>query len=128
VNIKQEPDYLDPRVAIGIVMVGVLGLVLGAILTLAIRAYAWQGVAVSEQPGRRPPLEKPELAGQQAWLFDRHLPQSELRSRPPALSGYGWVDRQSGLVRIPIERAKSLYVERAASAEPQKLGDAGGLR
>lgn len=32
------------------------------------------------------------------------------------LTGYSWVDRQAGIVRIPIDRAKQLYVERAASA------------
>ncbi len=29
-----------------------------------------------------------------------------------AVSSYGWVDRQAGVVRIPIERAKQLILER----------------
>jgi len=34
------------------------------------------------------------------------------------LSGYSWVDRQTGVVRIPIKRAKQLYAERAKAAAP----------
>jgi hypothetical protein len=30
-----------------------------------------------------------------------------------ALDGYGWVDREQGIVRIPIERALELTLERA---------------
>lgn len=28
------------------------------------------------------------------------------------LNGYGWIDREAGIVRIPIERAMDLYVQR----------------
>jgi len=28
------------------------------------------------------------------------------------VAGYGWVDRQAGIVRIPVERAKELILER----------------
>ncbi len=37
-----------------------------------------------------------------------------------ALSSFGWVDRQAGVVRVPIEVAMRLYVERSAggSGEP----------
>ncbi len=31
-----------------------------------------------------------------------------------ALSSFGWVDRQAGVVRVPIDVAMRLYVERAA--------------
>lgn len=34
------------------------------------------------------------------------------------LTSYGWVDRQAGLVRIPIDRAMALLVERARSSQP----------
>ena len=33
---------------------------------------------------------------------------------PERLREYGWVDREQGLVRIPIERAKQLYLARKA--------------
>jgi hypothetical protein len=34
------------------------------------------------------------------------------------LSGYSWVDKQAGIVRVPIDRAKQLYIERAKTAAP----------
>jgi hypothetical protein len=34
------------------------------------------------------------------------------------LSGYGWVDRNAGTVRIPIDRAKELVLERGFGAAP----------
>lgn len=41
----------------------------------------------------------------------------ELRARDQALlSGYGWVDRDAGLVRIPIERAIDLVAKRGLPA------------
>jgi hypothetical protein len=43
-------------------------------------------------------------------------PSEALRSRrereKELLTSYGWVDRERGVVRIPIERAKELLVER----------------
>jgi hypothetical protein len=36
------------------------------------------------------------------------------------LEGYGWVDRQNGVVRIPVERAMTLLLERGLpNNEPQ---------
>jgi len=37
---------------------------------------------------------------------------SLVRSQQQALSSYGWVDRNTGVVRIPIEQAMKLTVER----------------
>jgi hypothetical protein len=34
------------------------------------------------------------------------------RSEDDVLDSYGWVDRNAGVVRIPIERAMTLVVER----------------
>ncbi len=41
------------------------------------------------------------------------VPLRRLRAREDAvLTSYGWVDRSAGVVRIPIERAMHLLVER----------------
>jgi len=37
-----------------------------------------------------------------------------------ALTTYGWVDRKSGVVRIPIERAMKLTIERGLPSRPAK--------
>lgn len=36
------------------------------------------------------------------------------------LSSYGWVDRESGIVRIPIDRAKKLLVEKGLPERPER--------
>ena len=35
------------------------------------------------------------------------------------LTGYGWVDQQHGVVRIPIDRAIDLLAQRGVAARPQ---------
>jgi hypothetical protein len=43
----------------------------------------------------------------------------ELRSKEDqVLTSYGWVDRNAGVVRIPIEQAMKLAVERGLAARP----------
>lgn len=48
----------------------------------------------------------------------------QLRARDEALlHGYGWVDRDAGLVRIPIERAIELVAKRGLPARTVASGD-----
>src|SRR6185436_5206769 len=45
---------------------------------------------------------------------------SNLRTREDqALTSYGWVDKNAGVVRIPIDRAMQLIVERGLPARPE---------
>jgi hypothetical protein len=48
---------------------------------------------------------------------------AELREREDrALNTYSWVDRNAGIVRIPIDRAMSLTLERGLPVAPQQGG------
>jgi hypothetical protein len=38
------------------------------------------------------------------------------------LKSYGWIDRQAGTVRIPIDRAMDLLLQRGLPTTPQKAG------
>jgi hypothetical protein len=38
--------------------------------------------------------------------------QSYLQSQQDLLNSYGWIDRQNGIVRLPIDRAMELLLER----------------
>lgn len=115
-KIEQEPDHLDSRAAVVLFVIAVIGILLGALLTLGIRAFMSRPSSAEDLGiGRRPRLHRAELSEQQAWLFDRRGPAVEPRQRSGALSEYAWVDKERGLVRIPIVRAKALYVERAAA-------------
>ena len=55
----------------------------------------------------------PELQIDPAQDMERYqLPRKE------TLASYGWVDRQAGIARIPIERAMELIAERGLPAAP----------
>ena len=62
---------------------------------------------VSTPSERGTPLEPDQGEQKQRYLAE----QQEL------LSSYGWVDRQLGIARIPIEDAMQLYVIREEAAE-----------
>ena len=43
-----------------------------------------------------------------------------LRSQDSLLSSYGWVNKESGIARIPVERAMTLIVKRRLAVVEQK--------
>jgi hypothetical protein len=49
-------------------------------------------------------------------------PQTDLErmraTEEAILNSYGWVDREAGIVRIPIDRAMEVLAARASSATP----------
>jgi hypothetical protein len=55
-------------------------------------------------------------------------PQEDLEiyqaTQSAKLEGYGWVDQETGVVRIPIERAMELLAERGLPVEPRQAGPA----
>lgn len=67
--------------------------------------------------------------GPLAFESDRLPPEPRLQPQPTldletlraeedaVLQGHAWVDREAGVVRIPIERAMTLLVEREAGSE-----------
>jgi hypothetical protein len=63
------------------------------------------------------PGQMPEEINQieQVLFVDRAPGLEERRAERAMLGRYGWVDRQAGLVRIPIERAMELYVQQRAA-------------
>lgn len=67
---------------------------------------------------RRPP--EPVLQGAPGSRFELQEPQRELdalrREEELLLGSSGWVDRNAGVVRIPIEQAKELLLERGLPA------------
>lgn len=74
-------------------------------------------------PGR-PPMMTPATSPQPGMAVDIGAPGPALltdesgnlrqfrQSEDDAMRSYGWVDRNAGIVRIPIDRAKELLLER----------------
>jgi hypothetical protein len=100
-----------------VAMVAVLAIALGLLFGLfryfeaatgGVKPAAWERV----NPGKLPP--EPRL---------EETPVEDLRKFREAeerqLNGYGWIDRENGVVRIPIARAMDLLAQRGLPARPQ---------
>jgi hypothetical protein len=64
-----------------------------------------------QAPGRLPPEPRLQVAPPQELEAAR-------READQVLQSYGWVDEDKGIVRIPIEDAMRLLVERSAAPAP----------
>jgi hypothetical protein len=101
---------------------GIFGFGVGLILTaVAVHVIVWLlFVSFSTREARRVTLEFPLAAGQESRVppeprLQTH-PRQDLRDLRSAedtvLAGYGWVDKNAGIARIPIGEAMRLTVER----------------
>ncbi len=107
VRTKLETPQVDVRAVLLTACASVV-LVVGAVAGLhaVYRAYV-------PNPAPPPPREfpEPQVRPDEAQQLRRLL--SEQRAR---LAGYAWADRQKSLVRIPIDRAMQLIVQKGAHA------------
>ncbi|HEX2251797.1 MAG TPA: hypothetical protein VHQ65_00855 [Thermoanaerobaculia bacterium] len=109
----------------------VLGILIGTIVSMI--AMGLFLASLSDRAARRAPEPSPLPEARQIGL----PPGPRLQARPELdleqfrarenllLSSYGWADRGTGTVRIPIERAMELLVERGAEVTPPQPGPLG---
>ena len=117
-TLGHERSDLDPK------RVTVVGL--ATLLSLGALAYAgtyllFRYFNVREAPPGRsaasPPAELPPAPRLQT---DPPVDLQGLRAREDLrLRSYGWVNREQGIARIPIDRAMDLLVERGIGIEPR---------
>ena len=70
---------------------------------------------LQEEQKREPP--EPRLQGGPGHEIPPQEEMRQMRTEAEAiLNSYGWVDRQAGIARIPIEQAMKLLAERSPSA------------
>lgn len=101
---------------------------IGAMVIVAASALwlTWKGLeraAAKQDPVLSPLAEHvspppPQLQSAPAADYQEHLANEER-----SLSTYGWVDRQRGVVRVPIDRAIELLIERGEPAMPPPLAN-----
>jgi len=70
----------------------------------------------TERPMPPPPRIQPNPS---ADLREYYLTQERL------LNSYGWIDRQNGIVRLPIDRAMELLLERGLPTRPASTPETG---
>lgn len=124
-KVTQEEDRVSGKgvlvaaaVLVGATIIGVLAAYLITDCSTAELARAPRPVLYLDPLPRAVPAavpgQVPEDVNQiEQVLFRERAPGLEERAQAKELlRGYGWVDRDAGLVRIPIDRAMELYVQR----------------
>jgi hypothetical protein len=120
-DIHHEPSDIDFRAILG---VGA-GLVVAA---LVIYALVWLlFLSLSNREAHGAPPEFPLAASQEQRLPPEPRlqtdPREDLRvlrqSEDQILQSYGWIDKNAGVVRIPIDEAMKLTVERGLPSRPE---------
>jgi len=107
----------------------ILGVGAGVIVAgIVIAAMVWSlFVYLSNREALGTLSEFPLAAGQQQRLPPEPRlqtdPREDLRvfrqAEEDALKSYGWVDKNTGVVRIPIDKAMSLTLERGLPVRPE---------
>jgi hypothetical protein len=122
-GVSAERDVVSTPVVIGLYVVLLGFAILAAIVVAGVfyvldkRAEKRDAATVAEaglerpQPDRIPPAPRLEIHTVGRWHTFREAEQARLDS-------YGWMDRTSGAVHIPIERAIDLVVERGVGPLP----------
>jgi hypothetical protein len=113
--VRQEPDRLHQR---KLVVVTTMSIAIFAMAT----ASAWfllAATSTAPSAGGKPPPPAPAQIGTvETTLIDVTERGVKLRAdERQALDRYGWVDRDAGLARIPIERAMDMVAEHPVPAD-----------
>lgn len=115
-GVAAEPDVVKTSVAVGLGIVLVGAAIAGALLTfLVFRRHEKTEVKKDEasiaaagmerREDAAPPLPRLQVQPVRHW---REFRSAEMER----LATYGWMDRTSGVVHIPIDRAMDLVAER----------------
>ncbi len=124
-TLRSAPGYETRDLSLRVVLL--FGLVLGIMTVLVLFLmgtlfdyFAWQRTQSEHPPSPlaeiRPPMPpEPRLQVNPAQDLQK------LRAREETLlHRYEWIDREAQIVRIPIDRAMDLLVERGLPSRPQK--------
>lgn len=124
---KHEVRDVNLRVVVGIVVGVVVMTLVGIVLSLGVyELLALRRQAVEPPP---PPLAEtlPALPPHPRLQVTPATDLQQIRAEEDAiLSTYGWIDEQGGIVRIPVDRAMQLLVERGLPTRSQSPDGAGG--
>jgi len=117
--IVQEPDQIASR---RVVAIGVGSLVLFVLGVIATGLFLRQSAGTLEPRGEA--RVTPEIGQSEIGIVNQTpfglVGKSDLQKAPQRerLEHYGWVDRQRGIVHIPIERAMELTVQGGTQPVP----------
>lgn len=100
---------------------------IGALVVSLLLATVWQAAPAPQEPFRGPPA----AADAKAPAFQAN-PSADLarrnRAKKQQLTSLGWVDREAGIVHIPIEQAMARLAKRGLPASTPNADQTGGDR
>ena len=110
--LRQEVDHVDRRRVVGGALLVSTGIALSIALTiLLLRAYVPGNAAPT---GVTPPpvgtVERTLILATERGITERNAGRA-------TLDRYGWVDRDAGIARIPIDQAMTLVAEGADGSD-----------
>jgi hypothetical protein len=99
----------------------------GAVMLLLLLGLVSAGAVWRYLARHKPAEHPPPIALEREALFPEPrlqlAPREDLRAlrawEEAALNSYGWIDRTAGVVRLPIERAMDLIVQRGLPVRAQ---------
>lgn len=145
-----ETKHEESDVPLGPLFWGIAGFIVFAIITHFLIYGFYQGLrkierghtpppqtAIAIPPNSNVPQNQPllqpfprKIANGEILAPNRGTPVVDLldmrKGEEKVLRNYGWVDKQKGVVHIPIEAAKELAVQRLAGAAPHVPASAPG--
>ena len=121
--VRQEVDRVDRRrVVLGSALV-LSGIALSVGVTIVLLPAFVPGHAATT--GATPP---PAGTVEHSLILATERGITERNAQRATLDRYGWVDRDAGIARIPIEQAMTLLAEEAEAAERPNRSDGGMAR
>lgn len=121
-GVAAEPDYVSARTVVGFAVILTVLAVVAMILIAALfhafetradkrDAAALDRAGLEARPGAPPPQPRLQIHPVRHWSAFREAEVERLES-------YGWMDRSTGAVHIPIERAMELIAQRGVGPLP----------
>jgi hypothetical protein len=89
------------------------GITIGGLLSMGLLFGYYSSQPPSGEPPTALEMEPQSLPQPRLQLHEHMDLERKRQAEDVILASYGWVDRKSGVVRIPIERAMELVAERA---------------
>ncbi len=121
-DVAAEPDYVSARTVVGFAVI----LAVVAAISMALMAALFQALdrraekrdevsleraGLESRPVSAPPRPRLQIYPARHWLDFREAEAARLGS-------YGWMDRATGVVHVPIDRAMDLIAERGVGPLP----------
>jgi hypothetical protein len=109
------------------IIIFAFGLAVLLVVSFVLMQGALAVLTPPSKPSRSLPTQTPQAPPEPRLQVTPGQELHQLRAQEDAvLSSYGWIDREAGRVRIPIDRAMEVLMQRGLAARPDPPAAPGG--